>query len=108
MSTASTKVVPLLAGGGSQDVVLNQLSYTVLSCKINGRPKPQIAWFIDGSQVNSSDERIRVLRPGVSIFRIPVTNTTSTAGVCYSCQAVGDSSVEGSVNIIGARKKVTY
>lgn len=76
-----------------------------MDCNVSGNPEPQLSWFKDGVEINSSSSsQVRILRggrvmqipsPGVEDSGLYTCKTTSVAGQAekvYRLQVLGENS----------------
>ena len=68
----------------------NESATVVLSCEVEGKPKPIVTWFKDGVAVNTSDSRISATHlgsDGRSESNLTIVNAHRSDSGSYHCRA---------------------
>lgn len=94
-------------------ISLHRTKELFVSCKGTGRPKPEITWAVDGTEVDFSAQNatysVSVPRPGSSVLVVqPPLDTVCRVYECRMDNAAATLPVRGTVEVCGERKYVCY
>ena len=76
-----------------RSTITNQSATVVLSCEVEGKPEPNVTWFKDGVEVNTSDSRISATHrwsDGRSESNLTIVNAHRSDKGSYHCRALND------------------